>query len=88
LTAAIIGGISMMGGKGNVMGMVVGIAIMQIITNGMQLAGFGPYYQYIIKGVILLVAVAFDFFKNMPRPQLALVDKRKEEKNNGKAQGK
>lgn len=88
LTAAIIGGISMMGGKGNVMGMVVGIAIMQIISNGMQLAGFGPYAQYIIKGVILLLAVAFDFFKNMPKPQLALVNKRKEDKKDGKATAK
>jgi ribose transport system permease protein len=88
LTAAIIGGISMMGGKGNVMGMVVGIAIMQIIANGMQLAGFGPYPQYIIKGVILLLAVAFDALKNMPKPQLALVERKKEEKDNGKVQTK
>jgi ribose transport system permease protein len=84
LTAAIIGGISMMGGKGNVMGMVVGIFIMQIIANGMQLAGFGPYAQYIIKGVILLVAVAFDFFKNMPRPQLALVSRKGKDKKDKK----
>lgn len=72
LTAAIIGGISMMGGKGNVMGMVVGIFIMQIISNGMQLAGFGPYTQYIIKGVILLAAVSFDVLKNKPRPKIRI----------------
>jgi ribose transport system permease protein len=80
LTAAIIGGISMMGGKGNVMGMVVGIAIMQIISNGMQLASFDTYTQYIVSGSILLVAVAFDSFKNMPKPKLALVNRKKEEK--------
>jgi ribose/xylose/arabinose/galactoside ABC-type transport system permease subunit len=65
LTAAIIGGISMTGGKGNVVGLVFGIFIMQIISNGMQLAGWGSYLQYIVKGIILLAAVGFDFFKNM-----------------------
>jgi ribose transport system permease protein len=64
LTAAIVGGISMTGGKGNVFGLVIGICIMQIIANGMQLAGWGSYPQYIVKGIILLLAVAFDAFKN------------------------
>lgn len=68
LTAAIIGGISMMGGKGNVVGMVAGIFVMQIIANGMQLAGWGSYTQYIVKGLILLAAIAFDALKNRPRP--------------------
>jgi ribose/xylose/arabinose/galactoside ABC-type transport system permease subunit len=70
LTAAIIGGISMMGGKGNVAGLVVGIFIMQLIANGMQLAGWGSYQQYIVKGIILLAAVSFDVIKNKPRPKV------------------
>lgn len=68
LTAAIIGGISMMGGKGNVVGMVAGIIVMQIISNGMQLAGWGSYTQYIVKGIILLAAITFDALKNRPKP--------------------
>ena len=68
LTAAIIGGISMMGGKGNVVGMVAGIFVMQMIANGMQLAGWGTYTQYIVKGVILLLAISFDAIKNYPKP--------------------
>ena len=68
LTAAIIGGISMMGGKGNVVGMVAGIFVMQMIANGMQLAGWGTYTQYIVKGVILLLAIGFDAIKNYPKP--------------------
>ncbi len=68
LTAAIIGGISFMGGKGNVVGLVAGIFVMQIITNGMQLAGLGAYMQYAVKGIILLAAISFDAIKNRPRP--------------------
>lgn len=68
LTAAIIGGISMKGGKGNVVGMVAGIFVMQIIANGMQLAGWGTYTQYLVKGGILIAAIAFDAIKNRPKP--------------------
>lgn len=68
LTAAIIGGISFTGGKGNVVGLAAGIFVMQIISNGMQLAGWGIYLQYAVKGIILLAAISFDSIKNKPRP--------------------
>ena len=82
LTAAIIGGVSMMGGKGNVFGLVAGIFVMQIISNGMQLAFMGPYVQYVVKGVILLAAISFDAIKNKPRPVVRVHkdDKKAEEK--------
>lgn len=67
LTAAIIGGISFMGGKGNVFGLVAGIFVMQIINNGMMLAHMGSYLQYAVNGLILIVAIAFDSIKNRPR---------------------
>jgi len=70
LTAAIIGGISFMGGKGNVFGLVAGIFVMQIINNGMMLAHMGSYLQYAVNGLILIAAIAFDAIKN--RPQLAV----------------
>jgi ribose/xylose/arabinose/galactoside ABC-type transport system permease subunit len=72
LTAAIIGGISMIGGKGNVIGLVFGIFIMQIIANGMQLAGLGSYAQYIVKGAILIAAVSFDVIKNLPKGKIRI----------------
>lgn len=70
LTAAIIGGISMKGGKGNVIGMVAGIFVMQMIANGMMLAGWGTYTQYTVKGIILIAAIAFDALKNRPKPMV------------------
>jgi ribose/xylose/arabinose/galactoside ABC-type transport system permease subunit len=48
MTAAIIGGISFKGGKGNMGGLVVGVFVLQILGNGMQLAGLGTYSQYIV----------------------------------------
>ena len=68
LTAAIIGGVSMTGGKGSVFGLIAGIFIMQIIATGMQLAGWGTYLQYTANGIILIAAISFDALKNRPRP--------------------
>ena len=50
LTAAIVGGISFMGGEGNMLGLVTGVFILAVLGNGMQLAGWGTYAQYIVKG--------------------------------------
>lgn len=70
LTAAIVGGISFMGGEGNMLGLVTGVFILAVLGNGMQLAGWGTYAQYIVKGIILLGAVSFDEFqKNARRTQ-------------------
>ena len=49
-----------MGGEGNMLGLVTGVFILAVLGNGMQLAGWGTYAQYIVKGIILLGAVSFD----------------------------
>lgn len=67
LTAAIVGGISFMGGEGNMAGLVTGVFILAVLGNGMQLAGWGTYAQYIVRGLILLGAVAFDEYQRMSK---------------------
>jgi ribose/xylose/arabinose/galactoside ABC-type transport system permease subunit len=63
MTAAILGGISFNSGEGKMWGLVVGIFTLAIIENGMQLGGLNQYIQYIIKGLILIVAIAFDKYQ-------------------------
>ena len=63
LTAAIVGGISFMGGEGSVPALVAGVFTLAVLGNGMQLAGWGTYAQYVVRGVILLGAVAFDEYQ-------------------------
>jgi len=63
LTAAIVGGVSFMGGEGSVPALVAGVFVLAVLGNGMQLAGWGTYAQYIVRGVILLAAVAFDEYQ-------------------------
>jgi ribose transport system permease protein len=66
LTAAILGGISFMGGEGNVPGLVAAVLTLAVLGNGMQLAGWGTYAQFIVRGLILLGAVAFDEYQKSP----------------------
>jgi ribose/xylose/arabinose/galactoside ABC-type transport system permease subunit len=63
LTAAIVGGISFMGGEGNMAGLATGVFLLAVLGNGMQLAGWGTYAQFIVRGLILLGAVTFDEFQ-------------------------
>lgn len=63
MTAAIIGGISFMGGKGSMFGLIAGVFVIQVLSNGMQLAGWGTYLQYVVQGVILIMALSFDAIK-------------------------
>ena len=63
LTAAIVGGISFMGGEGSIQSLIAGVLLLAVLGNGMQLAGWGTYAQFIVRGLILLGAVAFDQFQ-------------------------
>ena len=67
LTAAIIGGISFVGGEGSVLGLVAGVFILAVVGNGMQLAGWGAYAQFVVKGFILIGAVLFDEYQKVAR---------------------
>jgi ribose/xylose/arabinose/galactoside ABC-type transport system permease subunit len=52
--------VSLTGGVGTMVGMIVGVLIMGIVTNVMALMNIQPYNQYIVSGVILLTAVIVD----------------------------
>ena len=60
ITAAVLGGTSTSGGKGKIFGVLVGAIFIAIISNGMVLLDVNSYYQQIVRGAILVVAVAID----------------------------
>lgn len=60
ISACIVGGLSFSGGIGTVGGIVTGVLIFQVIAYGLSFIGVSPYIQYIIKGLIIIVAVAID----------------------------
>ncbi len=63
IAACVIGGVSFNGGLGSISGIVLGVVMLQIITVALQWLGISTNLQYIIKGAIILVAVAIDMRK-------------------------
>ncbi|HEY0583533.1 MAG TPA: multiple monosaccharide ABC transporter permease, partial [Chloroflexota bacterium] len=62
IAAAFIGGAAVTGGIGTIFGAMIGGLIMGVLNNGMSILGLGTDYQQLIKGLVLLLAVAFDIF--------------------------
>ncbi|MFM2354786.1 MAG: hypothetical protein RLZZ528_522 [Pseudomonadota bacterium] len=62
IAAVFIGGASMAGGSGKIVGVVIGAFIMGVMNNGMSIMGIGIDYQQVIKGLVLLAAVIFDVY--------------------------
>jgi putative multiple sugar transport system permease protein len=62
IAAVFIGGASMSGGVGRIVGAVVGAFLMGVLNNGMSILGIGIDYQQVIKGLVLLAAVIFDVY--------------------------
>jgi D-xylose transport system permease protein len=60
IAACVIGGTSLMGGVGSVTGAVIGAMVMGSIDNGMSLMNAAPFWQYVVKGLILIIAVWID----------------------------
>ena len=67
ISACVVGGVSNMGGVGTVPGMVLGVLVFGVINYGLTFIGVNPYWQQIIKGIIIIVAVGLDMSKNRKR---------------------
>jgi len=63
IAACFIGGASASGGVGKVMGVVIGAFVMGVMNNGMSILGIGIYWQYVVKGCVLLAAVYVDVYQ-------------------------
>ena len=60
ITGAVLGGVSVAGGEGRITNVIVGVLIMGILSNGMTLLNLDEYWQWVVKGLVLFFAVAFD----------------------------
>lgn len=60
LTAIVLGGASLTGGRGSILGTFVGLAIIGVLNNGLVLLNVNSFYQDVARGALLIVAVSFD----------------------------
>jgi len=67
ISACVIGGISFSGGVGNVPGIMVGVIILQAINYSLYYLDVNAYLQFIVKGVIIILAVSIDVRKYLKR---------------------
>ena len=63
ITACILGGLSLMGGQGTVPGILVGAALIGVLQNLMVMLNINPYWHKIVIGLVLLVAISFDYLR-------------------------
>lgn len=67
IAACVVGGVSTTGGIGTVQGVIAGVLIFAVINYGLSFIGMDPNLQYIVKGLIILVAVAIDIRKYLTK---------------------
>lgn len=64
IAAVIIGGTSFTGGKGSVIGTLFGALIIGVLNNGLTIMGVSYYWQQVVKGVVIIIAVTIDILRN------------------------
>jgi methyl-galactoside transport system permease protein len=67
IAACVVGGVSSSGGVGTIGGIISGVFIFQVINYGLTFLGVNPYWQQIIKGIIIATAVGLDIRKYMTK---------------------
>lgn len=67
IVAAVLGGTSLSGGEGRVEGTLIGALIVGVLGNGLNLMGVRPFWQNVLEGVVLVVAVGFDLLLRRTR---------------------
>ena len=60
ITAVVLGGVSVSGGEGRLSKVIVGVIFMGVLANGMMMLNINEYWQRVVKGIVLIIAVAVD----------------------------
>lgn len=72
IAAAVLGGTSMAGGIGTIGGTIVGAFVIGVINDGMVMCGVSEFWQMVIKGLVIIVAVVIDQFQRNMEAKMAL----------------
>ncbi len=76
IAAAVLGGTSLSGGRGTILGTIVGAFVIGVLGDGLVILGVSDFWQTVIKGVVIVLAVALDQFQAGLQKQVALQQER------------
>lgn len=67
IAAAVVGGMALSGGRGTIFGVAMGILVLTVLQNGLDITNVSSYWQQVISGVVILAAVIIDRLRDRPR---------------------
>ena len=65
IAAVVVGGTALSGGKGNIWGTVIGVILLGIISNALNILSVNPHYQYIMKGLLIIISVMIAYYSSV-----------------------
>lgn len=77
ITAANLGGVSMVGGIGSIPSVVLGVLLVQAFNSGLNMVNVSSYWQYVARGLLLFASLAIDFYRQRTRAKKLLADSMK-----------
>ena len=77
ITAANLGGVSMVGGVGSIPSVVLGVLLVQAFNSGLNMINVSSYWQYVARGILLFGSLAIDFYRQRSRAKRLLADSMK-----------
>ena len=65
IAAVVVGGVALVGGRGNAWGTFIGVLLLGIISNALNILGVSPHYQYVMRGLLIIFAVSLTYFSSL-----------------------
>jgi ribose/xylose/arabinose/galactoside ABC-type transport system permease subunit len=76
IAAVVVGGVALSGGKGNVWGVFIGVLLLGVISNALNILGVSPHWQYIMRGSLILIAVLLSYLSGLRSSSVTVTDKK------------
>ena len=72
IAAVVVGGVALKGGKGNAWGTFIGVLLLGIISNALNILGVNPYFQYVMRGTLIIFAVTLTYYSTLRSESMSL----------------